>query len=206
MSIEGRLTVANMSIEAGARSGLFAPDETTFAYLQGPPDGAEGRAIGTARSTSGGRLQPTRAPRSTGRSGSTPARSRRRVTWGTSPEDVAPITGTVPDPDSFADPAKRDAARRALDYMGLDAGTAAAGRRRRAYLHRQLHQQPDRGSARRGRKCCSGRARSDDDQAGAGRARAPAWSSARPKPKGSTASSSRPASNGASRAARCAWR
>ena len=73
------------------------------------------------------------------------------LTWGTSPEDVVPITGVVPDPESFADPSKQDAAQKSLDYMGLAPGTADAGRAGRECLHRQLHQQPDRGSARRRR-------------------------------------------------------
>ena len=81
------------------------------------------------------------------------------VTWGTSPEDVVPITGYVPDPDSFADPAKREAARKSLDYMGLHAGQRMQDVAGRARLHRQLHQQPDRGSCAP-RRACSTAARS----------------------------------------------
>jgi 3-isopropylmalate dehydratase large subunit len=121
MSVEGRLTVANMSIEAGARSGLFAADDKTFAYLQGRPLAPQGedwdraverwRSLNTDEDASfdcsvrlaAGDIAPT-------------------VTWGTSPEDVAPITGDIPDPDGLADPAKRQAARRALEYMGLAPG------------------------------------------------------------------------------------
>ena len=121
MSIEGRLTVCNMSIEAGARAGLIAPDKTTFAYLKGrpmAPAGAEWeaalqywRTLVTDEGASfdrrvvidAGEVEPC-------------------VTWGTSPEDVVPITGRVPDPESFAEPAKRKAARASLDYMGLQAG------------------------------------------------------------------------------------
>jgi 3-isopropylmalate/(R)-2-methylmalate dehydratase large subunit len=123
MSVEGRLTVANMSIEAGARSGLFAPDDKTIAYLEGrpmAPKGAaweaaverwralvtdEGARFDASLRIDAGEIAPT-------------------VTWGTSPEDVAPITGTVPDPESFADPAKQAAARKSLEYMGLTAGAA----------------------------------------------------------------------------------
>jgi 3-isopropylmalate dehydratase large subunit len=122
MSIEGRLTVANMAIEHGARSGLIAPDEKTFAYLRdrplvpkGPDWEAALRWWRTLPSDDGAhydkRLQIDAgeiAP---------------NVTWGTNPEDVVPITGAVPDPDSFADAAKREAARSSLDYMGLTAGT-----------------------------------------------------------------------------------
>jgi 3-isopropylmalate/(R)-2-methylmalate dehydratase large subunit len=120
MSIEGRLTVANMSIEAGARSGLFAPDEKTFAYLEGRPMAPKGedwqRAVAKWRELA---TDP----------GATFDRSVRidaasispTVTWGTSPEDVAPITGSVPRPESLP-ASKREAAKRSLEYMGLEAG------------------------------------------------------------------------------------
>ena len=122
LSVEGRLTVANMSIEGGARAGLIAPDETTFAYLEGRRYAPEGeawdRAVAWWRSLA---------------SDAGSAYDKRVVldatdiapslTWGTSPEDVVPITGAVPEPDSFADPAKREAARKSLDYMGLTPGT-----------------------------------------------------------------------------------
>jgi 3-isopropylmalate dehydratase large subunit len=125
MSVEGRLTVANMSIEAGARSGLFAPDETTFAYLKGRPMAPAGedwqRMLDwwrTLHSDEGAAFD-----RSVRFDASEVAPS---VTWGTSPEDVVAVTGRVPDPDSFADAAKRNAARKSLEYMGLEAGTAMA--------------------------------------------------------------------------------
>jgi 3-isopropylmalate/(R)-2-methylmalate dehydratase large subunit len=121
MSVEGRLTVCNMSIEGGARAGLIAPDDTTFAYLKGRPfaphgtewDAAveywrtlrtdEGAVFDKSVVIDAGSVEPT-------------------VSWGTSPEDVVGISGTVPDPESFADPAKRRAARASLDYMGLAPG------------------------------------------------------------------------------------
>lgn len=123
MSIEGRLTVANMSIEGGARAGLVAPDETTFAYLKGKPMAPKGdawdRAVAywrTLPSDPGARYDRVVTLDATD--------IAPLLTWGTSPEDVVAITGHVPDPKSFADPAKRDAARKSLDYMGLTAGTA----------------------------------------------------------------------------------
>jgi 3-isopropylmalate/(R)-2-methylmalate dehydratase large subunit len=120
MSIEGRLTVANMSIEAGARSGLFAPDETTFAYLRGRPMAPKGadwdRAVERWRQLSTD--EGAKFDRSVKIDAASVAPT---VTWGTSPEDVAPITGFVPDPESFADESRRNAARRALEYMGLEA-------------------------------------------------------------------------------------
>ena len=123
MSIEGRLTIANMSIEAGARAGLVAPDETTFAYLKGRPmapkgaDWDEALAYWRTLPSDPGAVYDAVVTIDA-------AEIAPLLTWGTSPEDVVPITGVVPDPDSFADPAKRDAARKSLAYMGLTAGTA----------------------------------------------------------------------------------
>ncbi|RZF60921.1 3-isopropylmalate dehydratase large subunit [Sphingomonas populi] len=125
MSIEGRLTIANMSIEGGARAGLIAPDETTFAYLKGRPMAPKGDAWDAA--VAYWRTLPTDAGATYDRSilidATTIAPS---LTWGTSPEDVVPITGVVPDPASFADPSKRVAAQKSLDYMGLTPGTPIA--------------------------------------------------------------------------------
>ncbi|MDO7841030.1 3-isopropylmalate dehydratase large subunit [Sphingomonas immobilis] len=123
MSIEGRLTVSNMSIEGGARAGLIAPDDVTFAYLKGrpmSPTGAEWDAAvawwrGLA-SDAGATYDRTVLIDAT--------EIVPSLTWGTSPEDVVPITGVVPDPESFADASKRAAARKSLDYMGLTPGTA----------------------------------------------------------------------------------
>ncbi len=123
MSVEQRLTIANMSIEAGARSGLFAPDETTFAYLQGRPMAPQGaewdRRLAqwkTLFTDEGAAFEKSVVMDA--------ASIGPNVTWGTSPDDVVPITGRVPDPDAIADEGRREAARRALDYMGLTAGTA----------------------------------------------------------------------------------
>lgn len=122
LSIEGRLTVSNMSIEGGARSGLIAPDEKTFAYLKGRPMAPKGEEWDQA--VAWWKTLPTdagaRYDRVVTLNGSDIAPS---LTWGTSPEDVVPITGVVPDPESFADPAKRVAAQKSLDYMGLAPGT-----------------------------------------------------------------------------------
>jgi 3-isopropylmalate/(R)-2-methylmalate dehydratase large subunit len=121
MSIEGRLTVANMSIEAGARSGLFSPDETTIAYLRGRPMAPKG--ADWDRAVERWRQLATDEGAKFDRSVKIDAASvAPTVTWGTSPEDVTPITGFVPDPESFADESRRNAARRALEYMGLEAG------------------------------------------------------------------------------------
>ena len=122
MSVEGRLTVCNMSIEGGARAGLIAPDEKVFEYLRGRPYSPQGKdwenAVTWWRSLAtdegayfdksvvidAAKVEPT-------------------VSWGTSPEDVVAVGGCVPSPDSFADPSKQDAARKSLDYMGLTPGT-----------------------------------------------------------------------------------
>jgi 3-isopropylmalate/(R)-2-methylmalate dehydratase large subunit len=122
MSMEGRLTVANMSIEAGARSGLFAPDETTFAYLKGRPMAPKG--ADWERALAWWRTLPTDEGAAFDRKVRIDAGDvAPSVTWGTSPQDVVPVTGSIPDPDSFADPAQREAARKSLAYMGLAAGT-----------------------------------------------------------------------------------
>lgn len=122
MSIEGRLTISNMAIEHGARSGLIAPDEKTFAYLKGrpmAPSGADWEAavkwwqtLATDPGAQYDRVVLLDA-----------ADIVPNVTWGTSPEDVVPVTGAVPDPESFADASKREAAKKSLDYMGLVPGT-----------------------------------------------------------------------------------
>ncbi|QDZ07089.1 3-isopropylmalate dehydratase large subunit [Sphingomonas panacisoli] len=123
LSVEGRLTVANMSIEGGARAGLIAPDDKTFAYLKGRAMAPKGEEWDKA--VAWWRTLPTdsqaRYDRVVTLSASDIAPS---LTWGTSPEDVVPITGIVPDPESFEDASKRVAAQKSLDYMGLAAGTA----------------------------------------------------------------------------------
>jgi 3-isopropylmalate/(R)-2-methylmalate dehydratase large subunit len=123
LSMEGRMTVCNMSIEAGARAGLVAPDDTTFAYLEGRPQAPKGREWEKALDDWGSLLTDDGAgfDKDVWLDGS---QLVPHVTWGTNPGQVVPIDATVPDPESFADPAARDAAGRALTYMGLKAGTA----------------------------------------------------------------------------------
>jgi 3-isopropylmalate/(R)-2-methylmalate dehydratase large subunit len=122
LSMEGRMTVCNMSIEAGARAGMVAPDEKTFAYLKGRPKAPKGLGWETAmqywetlRSDDGAhfdreiRLDAAALP--------------PIVTWGTSPEDVVSVEGSVPDPGKVTDEGKRTSMQRALAYMGLTPGT-----------------------------------------------------------------------------------
>jgi 3-isopropylmalate/(R)-2-methylmalate dehydratase large subunit len=122
LSMEGRMTVCNMSIEAGARAGLIAPDETTFAYLKGrpmsPKAGAWEQAVAfwkTLPSDAGAQYDTEIVIKA--------ADIVPQVTWGTSPEDVLPITGKVPNPAECTDENKRRAMERSLDYMGLQPGT-----------------------------------------------------------------------------------
>ena len=121
MSVEGRLTVSNMSIEGGARAGLIAPDDIVYAYLKGRPMAPQGEEW--EKAVAWWRTLPTdpgaRYDAVVTLNGSDIAPN---LTWGTSPEDVVPITGSVPDPMSFADPAKQLAAQKSLDYMGLQPG------------------------------------------------------------------------------------
>ncbi len=121
LSVEGRLTVSNMSIEGGARAGLIAPDETTFAYLKGRPMAPSGEDWD--RAVDYWRTLPTDAAAVYDRVVRLDATDiAPSLTWGTSPEDVVSITGVVPSPDSFADASKRVAAQKSLDYMGLTPG------------------------------------------------------------------------------------
>ncbi len=122
LSMEGRMTVCNMSSEAGARAGLIAPDEVTFDYVKGramaPKAGAFELALADWRTL------PSDEGASYDREVTMNAGDiAPQVTWGTSPEDVLPITGKVPDPASEADKGKRDAMQRSLDYIGLEPGT-----------------------------------------------------------------------------------
>jgi 3-isopropylmalate/(R)-2-methylmalate dehydratase large subunit len=125
LSMEGRMTVCNMSIEGGARAGMIAPDERTFAYLKDRPKAPKGDAWDAAmrfwetlKSDDGApfdaeiRLDAAKLP--------------PIVTWGTSPEDVVSVTGVVPNPDDIADENKRRSKWRALEYMGLKPGTRIA--------------------------------------------------------------------------------
>ena len=121
LSMEGRMTLCNLTIEGGARAGLVAPDETTFDYLKGRP-----------ATPKGGAWEMALPYWKTFFSDDDAAWDRQiridaaaiapLVTWGTSPEDVVPVTGAAPTPDSFANPDKRASAERALEYMGLAPG------------------------------------------------------------------------------------
>jgi 3-isopropylmalate/(R)-2-methylmalate dehydratase large subunit len=122
LSMEGRMTICNMSIEGGARAGLIAPDETTFAYVKGRPRAPKGKAWDmaldywkTLRSDDDAHYDKVVVLDA--------AKLPPIVSWGSSPEDVVAVTGSVPNPDDIADENKRASKWRALDYMGLKPGT-----------------------------------------------------------------------------------
>ncbi|MEE3094130.1 MAG: 3-isopropylmalate dehydratase large subunit [Pseudomonadota bacterium] len=122
LSMEGRMTVSNMSIEAGARAGLIAPDEKTFEYLKGrpfAPKGADWNAAVAYWKTLPSDLGATYDTEVTLDVGEI----EPQVTWGTSPEDVIPITGVVPDPKDASNEDKAAAIKRSNEYMGLQPGT-----------------------------------------------------------------------------------
>ena len=121
LSIEGRMTVCNMAIEAGARAGMIAPDEKTFAYLKGRPMAPSGALWDQA--VSWWQSLPSDAEAKYDTEVTLKAADIvPTVTWGTSPEDALPITAAVPDPKKVGDVAKRAKVERAIEYMGLEAG------------------------------------------------------------------------------------
>jgi 3-isopropylmalate/(R)-2-methylmalate dehydratase large subunit len=122
LSMDGRMTVCNMSIEGGARAGMVAPDETTFAYLEGRPFVPRGKAFQEAveqwkqlKCDNGAKFDMTVELNA--------AELAPQVTWGTNPGMVTSVTSRVPEPNSFRDPNDQKATERALQYMGLKAGT-----------------------------------------------------------------------------------
>ena len=122
LSMEGRMTICNMSIEGGARAGLIAPDETTFAYIENKPKAPKGAAFDMAReywktlyTDEGAHFDKVVTLDA--------ANLPPIVSWGSSPEDVISVTGAVPNPDDIADETKRESKWRALKYMGLEPGT-----------------------------------------------------------------------------------
>jgi 3-isopropylmalate/(R)-2-methylmalate dehydratase large subunit len=125
LSMEGRMTLCNLTIEAGARAGLIAPDETTFDYLRGRPATPKGAAWEMALAYWKSFFSDPDA-RFDREITIDAAMIAPLVTWGTSPEDVIAVTDRVPDPASFASPDKRASAERALAYMGLSAGQPIA--------------------------------------------------------------------------------
>ena len=126
LSMEGRMTVCNMTIEGGARAGLIAPDETTFAYLEGRPMAPRGGDWEAA--VAHWKTLPSDEGAAYDKEATIHAREvAPQVTWGTSPEDVIPVTGRTPDPTAASDEMRRAAIAQALDYMDLEPGTPIEG-------------------------------------------------------------------------------
>ncbi|MDB5504231.1 MAG: 3-isopropylmalate dehydratase large subunit, partial [Tardiphaga sp.] len=121
LSMEGRMTICNMTIEGGGRAGMIAPDQTTFDYVQGKPAAPTGAAWDAAVETWKQLYTDEGATFDREIDVDVTALSPR-VTWGTTPDMVVGVDGTVPTPDSFDDPAERGQAERALEYMGLQGG------------------------------------------------------------------------------------
>jgi len=125
LSMEGRMTICNMSIEAGARAGMVAPDDTTFAYLEGRPGAPSGAAW--ERALDEWRQLPSDVDAVFDREVEIDVRELApQVTWGTNPGMVVPVDGRVPDPSELTDPDDRATAERALAYMALEPGTPIA--------------------------------------------------------------------------------
>ncbi|MEA2842485.1 MAG: 3-isopropylmalate/(R)-2-methylmalate dehydratase large subunit [Actinomycetota bacterium] len=123
LSMEGRMTICNMSVEAGAKAGMVGPDDTTFAYLEGRRHAPTGKAWEQALDA--WRALPTDDEAVFDKEVVIDASTLSPyASWGTNPSQVQPLDGQVPDPDSMADPMQASAARRALAYMGLEPGTA----------------------------------------------------------------------------------
>jgi 3-isopropylmalate/(R)-2-methylmalate dehydratase large subunit len=122
LSMEGRMTICNMSIEAGARAGMVAPDDTTFSYVEGRPHAPKG--VAWERALDDWRSLPTDEQATFDTEVVLDGFALRpHVSWGTNPGQVAPLDATVPDPDQYDDPGARDSVRRALKYMDLTPGT-----------------------------------------------------------------------------------
>ncbi len=123
LSMEARMTICNMSIEAGARAGMIAPDQITFDYLEGKEHAPKGEAFEAAKKA-WAELRTDEGATFDREVILDATTITPHVSWGTNPAQVAPITANVPNPEDFADPAEREAAARALAYMGLTAGMA----------------------------------------------------------------------------------
>ena len=122
LSMAGRMTICNMSIEAGARAGLIAPDQTTFDYIMGRPMAPKAGAFEQA--VQFWKTLPSDEGATYDKEVVLKAEDiEPQVTWGTSPQDVVPVTGAVPNPSGESDPNRRSAMERSLSYMGLEPGT-----------------------------------------------------------------------------------
>ena len=150
LSMEGRMTICNMSIEAGAKAGLIAPDEVTFAYLEGRAHAPKGAAWEAALDD--WRSLPTDDGAAFGKEVHLDAAGiAPHVSWGTNPAQVVPLAGTIPSPDQFADAERARERRPSPRVHGPHRRHGSARRQRRHRVHRELHQLAHRGPAGGGR-------------------------------------------------------
>ena len=183
LSMEGRMTVCNMSIEWGAKAGLIAPDQTTFDYIEGRPEAPKGADWDAAVAHWKTLVTDDDATFDKeivlDASEMTPF-----VTWGTNPGQGVPLGANVPDPADFDDAQDQVAAEKALEYMGLDGRDADARGQGRHRLRRLVHQRPDRGppSGRRDHQGPQGR----PQHSAARRSRARCGCACRPRTRAST--------------------
>ena len=201
LSMEARMTICNMSIEAGARAGMIAPDDTTFDYLRGrdhAPGADFDAAVAEWRELATDDDAVFDAEVHIDADTLTPF-----VTWGTNPGQGLPLSERVPDPERIVDENERVAAEKALDLHGADGGHTAARHPRRHGVRRLLHQRAHRGPARRRRD--HRRPSGWPTACGCWSCRARCACGSRPSRRASTRSSPRPGRSGARRAARCAW-
>ena len=140
LSMEGRMTVCNMSVEGGAKAGFIAPDEKAYAYLKDRPKAPKGKALGRRACATGRRCAPTTARISTARSGSTPPSCRRSSPGAPAPSRSISITGRVPVPSEIADENKRRAAETLARLHGPQGRREDHRHRDRPRVHRLLHQ------------------------------------------------------------------
>ena len=205
LSMEGRMTVCNMAIEAGARAGLVAVDETTINYVRGRPFAPKGVEFDlaaafwrTLRSDDGAHFDAVVEINAN--------TLKPQVTWGTSPEMVLDIDGRVPDPDKEKDDTKRGAIERALVYMGLEPNKLIADVRIDKVFIGSCTTAVSRTCVKRPPWCAGSAAGWRPTSSWRWWCRARAWSRRRPRPRACMRSSRPPVSSGASRAAACAWR
>ena len=206
LSMEGRMTVCNMSIEAGARAGLVAPDDTTFAYLEGRPFAPKGTGVGSARSTTGA-ASPTDAGAAFDKEVVIDAATLRpaRVVGHEPRADRSRIDDVGARPRRARPTRRRATSAQARAHVhGPEGRHADARHRRRHRVHRVVHELAHRGPAGRGRS--RARPAGEGRRAHARGARVGRGEGAGRSAKGSTRCSAPRASTGASRAVRCAWR
>ena len=202
LSMEGRMTVCNMSIEWGAKAGLIAPDQTTFDYIEGRPEAPKGADWDAARRALALAGHRRRRGLRRGDRRSTPRELTPFVTWGTNPGQGVPLGGAVPSPDDFEDESDQVAAQKALEYMGLERRAPRCARSRSTPS--SSARAPTAASRTCGSPPRSSRVTGSPTTPGCSSSRDRSGCGSRPRRRASTRSSSRPAPSGAARAARCA--